>query len=180
MRTRPADSSGFTLLELMTAVAVLGVLLGIGVPAFTETITTNRLTTVANEMVTALNVARGEANKRGIPVTVCASNAAQDACSGATSWNAGWIVFTDDTGTSGVKDTDDEVLQVFAAPVNGFSVSATNPTTLSYVRFLRSGAPDSGSTTRTLKLSRPSCTGSKARQISIANTGRISSGKIAC
>src|SRR5688572_11559184 len=42
---------GFTLLELMAAIAVLGILLGIGVPAFREMLAANRLTSVANEMV---------------------------------------------------------------------------------------------------------------------------------
>ncbi|HEY4365986.1 MAG TPA: GspH/FimT family pseudopilin [Steroidobacteraceae bacterium] len=179
--SRYRSVGGFTLLELMTAVAILGILLAIGVPAFTETMNANRLAATTNEMVTALSVARSEASKRGIAVTVCAANAAQDGCSGAASWNDGWIVFTDDAGTAGRYDNgSDELLQVFAAPVAGFPVTATNPATLTYIRFLRSGSPDSGPATRTLKLSRPSCTGTKARQISIATTGRISSGKIAC
>lgn len=173
-------SAGFTLLELMTAIAILGILLGIGIPAFTETVTANRLTTLTNELITGLSVARSEAGKRGTPVTICAANAAQDACAGTASWNSGWIVFTDDTGTAGAIDGSDEVLQVFEAPANGFPVTATAPATLSYIRFLRSGAPDSGASTRKLKLSRPSCSGSKAREISIANTGRVTSGKTAC
>ena len=171
---------GFTLLELMAGVAVLGILFAIGIPSFRDMLAANRVTTVANSLVTALNLARGESRKRGIAVTVCAANAAQDDCVDSASWDLGWIVFTDDTGTPGVVDPDDELLQSFPAPASGFPVTATNPATLSYVRFLRSGAPDSGTSTRTLKLSRPSCTDDAARQISIANTGRISSEKIAC
>jgi len=171
---------GFTLLELMTAITVMAVLLGIGVPAFQEMMNTNRLAAMTNEMVTALSVARNEAGKRGVAVTVCAATAALDACSGSASWDAGWIVYTDDTGTPGTVDADDTVLQAYPKSSAGFPVTATSPTTLTYVRFMRSGAPDSALTNRTLKLSRPSCVGTKARQISIANTGRISSGKIAC
>jgi type IV fimbrial biogenesis protein FimT len=171
---------GFTLLELMAGIAVLGILFAIGIPTFRDMLAANRVTTLANELVTALNMARGESRKRGIAVTLCAANAAQDDCVDGGSWDAGWIVFTDDTGTPGVVDPDDELLQVFPAPAAEFPVTATDPTTLSYVRFLRSGAPDSGTNTRKLKLSRPSCTDDEARQVSIANTGRISSGKIAC
>ena len=180
MNARRRFNGGFTLLELMTAITILAILLGVAVPAFTETMNTNRLAANTNEMVTALSVARSEASKRGIAVTVCAANAAQDACSGAASWNSGWIVFTDDIGTSGTLDAGDKVLQAFAAPVAGFPVTATTPATLTYIRFLRSGAPDSGPPSKTLKLSRPSCTGTNARQITVAITGRISSGKIAC
>jgi type IV fimbrial biogenesis protein FimT len=177
---RSPAACGFTLLELLTAVAVLGILLGIGVPAFRETMASNRLTSMTNELVTALSVARSEARKRGIPVTVCAATADLDECEDTPEWNAGWIVFTDDIGTPGVLDDDDELLQVFTAPPEGFAVTATNPTTLSYVRFLRSGAPDTLAAARTLKLSRPHCSGTRAREISIAGTGRISSGKKEC
>src|SRR5690606_8981645 len=55
------NAVGFTLLELLTAIAVLGVLLAIGVPAFTETIRTNRLAAQANDVVQALSMARSEA-----------------------------------------------------------------------------------------------------------------------
>lgn len=170
---------GFTLLELMAAIAVLGILLGIGIPAFREMLAANRMTSVANAMVTAFTVARSEARKRGIPVTLCAANAGQDDCEDKAEWNDGWIVFTDDIGTPGVMDDEDEVLQVFPAPPEGFAVTATLPTTMSYVRFQRSGAPDPPSA-RTLKLTRPHCSGSKARQISIASMGRVASAKIAC
>jgi type IV fimbrial biogenesis protein FimT len=180
MQPERKPNSGFTLLELMTAVAVAGVLLGIGVPAFKETIISNRLTTLANQMVTAFSVARSEASKRGIPVSVCASTAAQDGCSGAATWNDGWIVFTDDIGTAGVVDAGDTVLQVFAPPTTGYPITAVTPATWTYLRFMRSGAPDSGPALRTMKLSRPSCTGNQARQIAVATTGRVSSGKIAC
>jgi len=180
MTAKHRFTRGFTLLELMTTVAVLGVLLGLAIPAFTETMNSNRVSANTNALVTALSVARSEASKRGVAVTVCASNAAQTGCSGAASWNTGWIVFSDDIGTSGTLDAGDELLQAFPAPVAGFNVTAANPTTLTYIRFLRSGMPDSGGISRTLKLSRPSCTGTQAREVAIANTGRISSGKVAC
>jgi type IV fimbrial biogenesis protein FimT len=170
---------GFTLLELMAAIAVLGILLGIGVPAFREMLAANRLTSVANEMVTAFTVARSEARNRGIPVTLCAANTDLDGCEDTPEWNDGWIVFTDDTGTPGVVDDDDEVLQAFPAPPDGFAVTAVTPVTLSYVRFLRSGRSDA-TAARTLKLTRPHCSDSKARQISIATTGRVAAVKAPC
>ena len=49
-------------------------------------------------MVTAFNLARMEAIRRGTPVSVCAS-ADQASCSGANDWASGWIVFTDANGS---------------------------------------------------------------------------------
>lgn len=171
---------GFTLLELLAGIAVLGILLGLGVPSFRDLLANNRLTAMSNEMVTAIAVARGEARKRGIPVSICAANTAGNGCVTGGSWNSGWLVFTDDVGTAGVIDAGDELLQIFTAPVAGFAVTSTSPTTLSYVRFQRNGAPDAGNATRLIKLTRPACTGMNAREISVANTGRVGSAKIAC
>ena len=52
---------GFTLLELMVTIAVLGILLGLTVPTFREFSRNNSVTTAQNDLVTALNVARSEA-----------------------------------------------------------------------------------------------------------------------
>jgi type IV fimbrial biogenesis protein FimT len=61
---------GFTLLELMVTLAVLAVLITVGIPAFAELVQNNRVTAQTNELVSALNVARSEAVKRGRNVQV--------------------------------------------------------------------------------------------------------------
>ena len=63
---------GFNLLELMAALAVLGILFSLGVPSFSQMIRDNRVVANTNELVVALSVARSEAVKRGVPMTVCA------------------------------------------------------------------------------------------------------------
>jgi type IV fimbrial biogenesis protein FimT len=65
MRNQPEYNTGFTLLELMITIAIAGILVGVAIPSFTSIITSNRLTAYANELVTALNLARNEAVKRG-------------------------------------------------------------------------------------------------------------------
>ena len=86
MRTHTATANGFTLLELMTAIAVMAVLLSVGVPSFIQIVRNNRITAQTNEMVAALNIARSESIKRGIPVSVCSST---DGTSCAGSGNLG-------------------------------------------------------------------------------------------
>src|SRR5690606_38709833 len=54
-------AAGFTLLELMTTLIVISVLLTVAVPGFFDTIRTNRAAANANELVTALSIARSEA-----------------------------------------------------------------------------------------------------------------------
>lgn len=61
---------GLTLVELMIALAVLGIMLTIGVPAFTETVRQNRITAQTNTTVGLLNFARSEAVKRRANIEV--------------------------------------------------------------------------------------------------------------
>ena len=84
---------GFTLIELMVTISVAAILLTIAVPNFRTFVLNNRITGQANDMMTALNYARSEAIKRGLPVSMCAGTAA--ACTGLTDWSTGWIVFAD-------------------------------------------------------------------------------------
>ena len=109
--------TGFTLLELMITIAVLGVLLGIAIPSFQTMILNSRLTTQANQVITALNYARSEAVKRGSPATVCSSNGGT-ACAGAINWTTGWLVFADPDG-DGVVDAGETVLRVWPALEGG-------------------------------------------------------------
>ena len=74
--TRPGGGSGnggFTLVELITAVAVLAVLVALAVPNFNDATLTARLNGFANSLVAAAQVARSEAIKRNATIKLCAS-----------------------------------------------------------------------------------------------------------
>ena len=89
---------GFTLLELMATVAILALLLGIGVPSMTAFIQNNRVTTQANGLVSSFHLARSEAIKRAVPVTVTAE---------AGSFEDGWCVHL------GAGCADPNILRVY-------------------------------------------------------------------
>ncbi|WP_133716312.1 GspH/FimT family pseudopilin [Methylocaldum gracile] len=99
--------NGFTLIELMVAVAVLAVTLTIGVPSFRDTILNNRITTQINELVADLSLARSEAIKRGVPVTLCRRNSAGNDCDNSAAWTNGWVVFSDRDGDGVFEDDGD-------------------------------------------------------------------------
>ena len=65
MRTR-----GFTLIELMVALAVAGVLMGLAVPSFFESTARARLQGAINELAIDLQYARSEAVRERAPVTL--------------------------------------------------------------------------------------------------------------
>ena len=54
-------NSGFTIIELMIAVAVLGALLAVGIPGWTEMVKNNCLTTKTNALISAMQLARSSA-----------------------------------------------------------------------------------------------------------------------
>ena len=98
---------GFTLIELMVTISVAAILLVIAIPNFRTFVLNNRITGQANDMMTALNYARSEAIKRGLPVSMRSS-------AGSTNWSTGWFVFSDPSG-NGAVDVGDITLRVWPA-----------------------------------------------------------------
>ena len=51
---------GFTLIELMVAVNIMGILLAFAIPSFESFVNTNKLASGANEMIASFQTARME------------------------------------------------------------------------------------------------------------------------
>lgn len=114
MSKKASSLNGFTLVELIVTLAVAAILLAIAVPSFQATIQTNRMAANVNEFIGALNLARSEAVKRGVPVTVCKDGGGGSACVNSAQWETGWIVFAD-LNNDGIVDAADSMLRVYAA-----------------------------------------------------------------
>lgn len=99
-RTAGRSSLGFSLVELMTAIAIMAVLMAIAVPSFTSLINSNRLTSQGNEIVASLQYARSEAIRSNRRATLCPSTDGSS-CSNADDW--GRLITM--VGDSVVRDT---------------------------------------------------------------------------
>jgi type IV fimbrial biogenesis protein FimT len=100
---------GFTLVEMIVTIGIVALLLGLAVPSFIELSRNNRMTGAANDLLADLSLARTEAVKRHVAVTVCADATPQStpscAATNSTSFS-GWIVFVDDANAAVSASTD--------------------------------------------------------------------------
>ena len=87
-------NSGFTLIELMITLFIVGILLAVGVPSMRTFLQNNQLIATTNELVSAIHIARSEAFKLNKKVTICVS-ADGKSCVSSEKWAQGWIVFVD-------------------------------------------------------------------------------------
>jgi type IV fimbrial biogenesis protein FimT len=111
MKPAPAQT-GFTLLELMTALTVLGILLVLAGPGLGNLVDESRLSGSARDFVVDFALARNEAAMRGRRVTVCTST--DGATCANASWNDGRLVFLDN-GAVGAVNVGDVILSTTPA-----------------------------------------------------------------
>jgi type IV fimbrial biogenesis protein FimT len=86
-RARPASrriAPGFTLIEVLIVVAILGIIVSMGLPSMRDLIASTKVKTAANDTFASLNIARSEAVKRNAGVQVIPNN--------TSNWGAGWLV----------------------------------------------------------------------------------------
>jgi len=98
-------TSGFTLLELIVTVAIVGILFSVGMPSLKTLMQGNQLIAATNELISAIHVARSEAIKLNKRVSICASSDGSS-CSDDSDWSKGWIVFSDALGSVVGTDAD--------------------------------------------------------------------------
>jgi len=145
-------TNGYTLIELMSALAVLATLLVVGVPQLKVYFQGNRMVTNTNDMIASLGLARSEAIRRGIRVSMCKSSNADSAtptCDTTANWQDGWIVFVEDStgaggGTIGDYESGSSDVLVRAHPAAKGSLVTITPQDSSidnYVSFTSRGLP---------------------------------------
>jgi len=115
-----ASSRGFTLIELMIAVGLTGLLLSLAVPALDMFTTSARSTSAVNDFVSSMHVARSTAITTNFRTTVCAS--AGGANCEAVSWDQGWIVFTDRDSDQTVDNG--ETIVATSEGIDGLSIQS--------------------------------------------------------
>ena len=168
---------GFTLPELLTAMAIIAILAAIAVPTLRQFSASSRTTAANNSLVSALALARSEAVRRSTPVTVCAStdSASCVAGGGPTDWSTGWIAFMDVNANGAFDAGSDQLLQAWSAPGATVSVSSTQ----NLLTYNPRGMMNLG-TAITFKTSAQGCRGLNQTQVVVTVSGSPQNTHIAC
>lgn len=170
---RTTVARGFTLIELMVTLTILGILTLLAAPSFNEAILGNKLAGFSNTFVASAQLARSEAIKRNNAVTLCRSADGQT-CAASGTWQQGWIVMCKykpaAPGMCVSDGTDNLVLSVQQALPGDFRF--TEESDIYSLAFQPVGA---GATSATLVLCRATPSpGAQERRISVSLTGRAS------
>ena len=158
----------FTLIELMIAITILGVLLTIGIPSLTTLIKNNRLTTVTNNIIAGMQTARAEAVSRGVPVIFCQNNGSDTGCDGSFGFAQGWLVGTD-TDSDG---TINEVVRIQSSPPSNVQITTSNITS-NFLRYRNNGMIETYGTIPGRIQICDDRSGERSREIVISATGGI-------
>ena len=118
------NTKGFTLIELIIVIGIMGIVMLFAVPNFIEMIANNRISSSTSDFIGSLQLAKAESAARITPVSVCKKNSASTACVAGGDWEQGWIVFID-ANANGAVNAGDTVLQVHEALHTGITFRGT-------------------------------------------------------
>lgn len=160
--------SGFTLVEMMIVLILIAIVAGIGIPNLTQMIRNNQMATHANSLLGALQLARSEAIRRGVPVAVCGSSNGSSCDQSA--WGQGWIVYANTSGAgTDPSATGNEIVRISQSDsdITGTVSGGAG----SVIRFAGNSTLHTSSA-RHIFLTRTECGAEGARRVTVVAGGR--------
>jgi type IV fimbrial biogenesis protein FimT len=136
----PRQAAGFTLIESLVVLGIIGILALVAAPSYDTYIERQRQSDQTSAFARAINLARTEAVKRGRTVVVCRSDdpeaSPRPSCGvHRADWSTGWVVFADDDADS-VIDAGETIIRVQPGWTNSGAIT-TNSANM--IRFRPSG-----------------------------------------
>jgi type IV fimbrial biogenesis protein FimT len=168
MRSRRSRIAGYTLIELMTTVAIVAILLGFAAPAFQEFIVNYRTSVQTNDLLADLALARSEAVKLARRSEVRAE---------LGGWTNGWVVGTDLNADGNIDG--DEIIKRHGPAEPDFTIVAGTvagaPVASIIYGVTGTVVGPAGATNLEVAICRPDGDDARSRGIEISQSGRAAS-----
>lgn len=175
---------GVTLVELLVVIAITGVLASVAIPSYINMIISNRISSITSDFHGSLLLARSEAIKRSITVSMCKSSnadsngascdASQSVAGSNVGWGSGWIMFID-VNRDGILNDDDIAIRaqgrLIANPEDGAIVPSNAVESISF------GLTGQTFTAVNFQITAPSGYANLERAVCVAIGGRARVGK---
>ncbi|MEY4908238.1 MAG: hypothetical protein RL260_1956 [Pseudomonadota bacterium] len=126
---------GFTLVELMVTVAVLGILATVAMPGLTAFTARNRLSALSSDFVSSLVLARTEAARAGLPVLVLPADGGVT----GNEFAQGWNLYLD-RNSNGAFDSGDTLIRTYAALPGTLKLQGASPIQFTAIGYLTPAA----------------------------------------
>jgi len=91
---QPREDNGFTIVEMLVVIGVLGVLMSLAVPSLHNHIIAKQVDTASVRLLHHLSLARVESIRSAWPVIICPGSR-EAGCKTSGSWTNGWFGFVD-------------------------------------------------------------------------------------
>ena len=178
-------NSGFTVIELMVVLVVVGVLASLAAPSFQAMIANNKIAAFSEELTSAINFARVEAVKRSASVSLCRTTDGTT-CASAGDWNTGFLVYVDSSASETAVTTamaTNGLLKVYPSVVakGGVIDVKRSGSAISFVRFTSLGAlAKNVNADVTFGVSFKNCKGDQKRVTTLKLSGTANTTRVAC
>jgi type IV fimbrial biogenesis protein FimT len=135
---------GFSLVELITVMTIIGIGIGIAVPSYKYVTNSNRVSSEVNQLLGDLQYARSEAIKEGMPVSVCpgsvtvSGTTVTGTCTAGSAWQGGWFIFSNLSGGTAFVAGADQVLRV-QPQLSSTDTFVSSDTSVTVITFNREG-----------------------------------------
>lgn len=158
---------GFTLAEVMVALAITLIVIGIGAPGMASLMRRIQLRTTASDLYGAVQFTRAQAIERNTRVLLAPRTSGDD-------WSGGWVVFVDADGDRRPGPGDDVLLARGPLPPGTTThVKFSGPASPSYIAYNGAGRSCSASSSMAARWGSVTLEGAgQARRITINMLGR--------
>jgi len=158
-------SRGFTLIELMVALAIVVIIMTLAAPSFQRTMTQQKISAIASELLVSTMQARGEAIKHNQTTLIKPVV--------STDWSRGWQIFVDINGDTAYTAGSDILITTVPAAADNIVQDTAAFAAANHIGFNASGFLLNSNAGRVVFAASPSIDFKKGIKVSRVGRPRI-------